>query len=90
MAVERGHSLPIRMVASAPMLVSVINAVLLAVIAALLTFHVGGAGVAVFGVAVFGFIIGLVVQVWYALRAIAKGVKDYEPIFPAAGPATLS
>src|SRR2546423_5844767 len=52
MAVERGHSLPIRMVASAPMLVSVINAVLLAVIAALLTFHVGGAGVAVIGGAV--------------------------------------
>jgi len=82
MAVEPGHSLPIRMIASGPMLISVVNAVLLAAIASLLTIQLGSPGLPALGAGVLGFVIGLVVQIWYARRAISKGVADYQPMFP--------
>jgi len=82
MAVEPGHSLPVRMIASGPMLVSVINAVLLAAIAALGSVQLGLSGLPALAAGVVGFILGMAVQVWYARRAIEKGVRDYEPMFP--------
>jgi small basic protein len=82
MAVEPGHSLPIRMIASGPMLVSVINAVLLAAIASLLTVQLGVSGLAALSAGVIAFVIGVAVQLWYARRAIAKGVANYRPMFP--------
>jgi small basic protein len=82
MAVEPGHSLPIRMIASGPMLVSVINAVLLAAIASLLTVQLGVSGLAVLSAGVIAFVIGVAVQLWYARRAIARGVANYTPMFP--------
>jgi hypothetical protein len=84
MAVEPGHSLPIRMVASGPMLVSVVNAALLAAIGALLAVQLGLTGLSVLTVGLIGLVGGLAVQIWYARRAIRKGVADYEPMF--AGP----
>lgn len=85
MAVEPGHSMPIRMIASGPMLISVINAVLLAAIASLAAVQLGVSGLPALGAGVVGFVLGMAAQLWYARRAIAKGVRDYEPMFPAPG-----
>jgi hypothetical protein len=82
MAVEPGHSLPIRIVASGPMLVSVVNAVLLAATASLLMVQLGVAGLAALAAGALAFVAGLAMQLWYARRAIAKGVADYRPMFP--------
>jgi len=85
MAVEPGHSMPIRMIASGPMLVSVINAVLLAAIASLAAVQLNVSGIPALVAGVVGFVLGMAAQLWYARRAIAKGVKDYEPMFPRGG-----
>jgi hypothetical protein len=90
MAVERGHSLPVRMLASGPMLVSVINAVLLATTGSLLSVQLGAVGLPVLAIGALSFVAGLAAQVWYATRAIAKGVADYEPMFPGPGPSPSS
>jgi hypothetical protein len=82
MAVEPGHSLPIRMIASGPMLVSVINSVLFATVASLAAVQLNISGLTALGAGVMGFVLGMAAQLWYARRAIAKGVRDYEPMFP--------
>jgi hypothetical protein len=82
MAVEPGHSLPIRMIASGPMLVSVINSVLFATVASLAAVQLNISGLPALGAGVMGFVLGMAAQLWYARRAIAKGVSDYEPMFP--------
>jgi len=86
MAVEPGHSMPIRTIASGPMLVSVINAVLLAAITSLLSVQLGISGLPALGAGVLGFVFGMAAQLWYARRAIAQGVRDYEPMFPPGRP----
>ena len=83
MAHERTHSSFVWLMASVPMLVAVMNAVLVAAVAALLALQLGANGVPALGAAAAAFALALAAQWWYATRTIAKGVANYQPMFPA-------
>jgi hypothetical protein len=82
MAHERTHSAFTWLMASVPMLVAVVNAVLVAAIAALLAIQLGTNGVLALGAAAAGFALTVLLEWWYANRTIAKGVVNYQPMFP--------
>ena len=82
MAHEPTHSAFVWLMASVPMLVAVVNGALVAAIAALLAIQLGADAVVALGAGAAGFALAIAAQWWYATRTIAKGVANYEPVFP--------
>jgi hypothetical protein len=86
MAVQPGTSLAVQMLASTPLLVTILNAILAGVILALLGIQLGAeSGIALAAGAV-GFILTVAGFTWYASRDIARAIAEHRPLFP--GPAT--
>lgn len=82
MAVQPQRSRAIQMLASTLMLISVLNSVLLAAIAALLALQLGAGTLGALGAGALGFIVGMATQTWYATRQIAGGARASRPMFP--------
>jgi len=82
MAVQPGTSLIVQMLASTPLLVTVLNGVLVAGILAIVVIQLGGAtGLAVV-VGIIGFIATVGAFIWWAGRDIARVIAEYRPLFP--------
>lgn len=86
MAVQSRTSLPVMMLASTPLLVTVLDGILLAAILALLVLQLGGGTITAVAVGALGFIAMLASFTWYAGRGIARMIAEYQPRFP--GPPT--
>ena len=82
MAVQPGTSMLVQMLASTPLLVTVVDAILAAAILALLVLQVGGGTLVALGVGVIGFVVTLAAFTWYARRDIARARQNYKPLFP--------
>jgi hypothetical protein len=82
MATDPHVSWPVHLMAGTPTVVTVLNAVLLAVIASLVALHLGSGTTLALVVGVLGFVVGFALQGWYATRGISRGVADYRPQFP--------
>ncbi len=86
MAIEPRTPILVQMIASSPMLISVVNAVLAGGIAALLTMQLGGeAGLAI-GVGVVAFFGAMAASMAYARRDMTMSRERFQPIFPSANP----
>ena len=84
MAVQPGTSLLVQMLASTPLLVTMLNGVLAAGIVGLIVLQLGGAtGVAV-GLGIVTFVVVVAGFIWYAGRDIARVIAEYRPLFPGA------
>jgi hypothetical protein len=82
MAVQPGTSLAVQMLASTPLLVTILNAVLAGVILTLAAIQMGAeSGIALTAGAV-GFILTVAGFTWYASRDIARGIAEHQPQFP--------
>ena len=86
MAFLPGTSLLVQMVASTPLLVTVLNAVLAAAIVALLVLQVGGTTLLALALGAVGFIAIIAWFTWYANREIKGLIAMNPPLFP--GPTT--
>ena len=86
MAFLPGTSLLVQMVASTPLLVTVINAVLAAAIVALLVLQVGGTMLLALALGAVGFVAVIGSFSWYANRQIQGLIALNPPLFP--GPTT--
>jgi hypothetical protein len=82
MAVQPGTSLLVQMLASTPLLVTIIDGVLVAAIVALLVIQLGGAIPLALLLGVLGFVGAVGGFVWYAGRDIAQTIETYQPMFP--------
>jgi hypothetical protein len=81
-----GTPMIVQMLASSPMLISVLNSVLIGAIVALLTLQLdGGTPVAVAG-GVIGFVVGMAAFLAYARREITAVRTHFEPRFPTKAP----
>lgn len=70
--------------AATPVVIGIVNAVLAAVIAALVGFQLGGMPIALV-LALAGFVVVAAGQFWYAARDIRRGQADLHPLFPSPG-----
>jgi hypothetical protein len=86
MAIRPRTSMLVQMLASTPLLVTVLNAILVAAIMALLVTQLGGDIGLALVLAMVGFVVAVGAFVWYARRDIARAVAEYAPKFPAAPP----
>jgi small-conductance mechanosensitive channel len=82
MAAQPRTSMPVQMIASTPMLVTVIDAILVAAILALLALQLGTTTVPALVLGFVGFIATLGAFFWYAGRDIARAMAEYKPLFP--------
>ena len=71
------------MVAGTPTVVTILNSVLAGVIASVAAVRVGFGTSATLGVGVLGFAVAMVLQEWYAQKAIAKAQFGQHPLFPS-------
>lgn len=83
MGIEPTLSMGVQMLASTPMLISVLNAVLLAAIGALAALQLGAAVELALGIAAIGFVVGMAGHQWYAVREISRAWHQHEVLFPA-------
>jgi hypothetical protein len=82
MALQPGTSMVVQMLASTPLLVTMLNGVLAAAMVALLVIQLGGAtGLAIVS-GIVAFIVVVVGFAWYARRDIARVIATYQPLFP--------
>ena len=86
MAIRPRTSMLVQMLASTPLLVTVLNAILVAAIMALLVTQLGGDIGLALVLAMVGFVVAVGAFVWYARRDIAWAIAEYAPKFPAAPP----
>jgi hypothetical protein len=86
MAVQPGTSLLVQMLASTPLLVTIIDGVLVAAIIALLVIQLGGAVSLALLLAAAGFVVTLGGFTWYAGRDIARIIAAHRPMFPSERP----
>jgi len=82
MAVQPRTSLLVQMLASTPLLVTMLNGVLLAGIVALLVIQLGGATGLAVALGIVGFVVTVAGFMWYASREIARVIAEYRPMFP--------
>ena len=82
MAVQPGTPLPVQMLASTPLLVTMLNGVLFAGIVSLLVIQLGGATGLAVGLGIVGFVVVVAGFMWYAGRDIARVISEYKPLFP--------
>ena len=81
-AVLPGTPLIVQMLASSPMLISVLNSVLIGAIVAILILQLDGGTLAAVVGGVVGFILGMAAFLAYARREITAVRRDFEPRFP--------
>src|SRR3989475_9533093 len=72
-----------QMVAGTPTVVTILNSVLAGVIASVAAVRVGFATSAALGVGLLGFVVAMVLQEWYAQKAIAKAQFGQHALFPS-------
>jgi hypothetical protein len=82
MAVQPGTSLMTQMLASTPLLVTTIDAVLVAAIVAIAVLQIGGATGIALVLGAGGFLVTLGLFTWYAGRDIARATAEHRPLFP--------
>ena len=82
MGLQPQTSIVVQMVASTPLLVTVINAVLVASIVALLVLQAGGTTILALAFGALGFVATLAVFTWYANRDIKRAIAMNPPLFP--------
>ena len=82
MGIEPNMSMGVQMIASTPMLVSVLNSVLLAAIGALAVLQLGAAVEVALAVAAIGFLVGMAAHQGYAVREIGRAQTQHEVLFP--------
>ena len=85
MGIEPTMSIGVQMLASTPMLVSVLNSVLLAAIGALAGLQLGAGVEIALGVAAIGFLVGMAGHQWYAVQEISHAQREHEVLFPPPG-----
>ena len=83
MGLQPGTSLPVQMIASTPILVSVLNGVLVAAIVALAVLQVGGGTLVSLALGGAGFVATLGLSTLYASRDIRRAIAMNPPQFPA-------
>ncbi len=82
-AVEPHTPMAVQMLASTPMLVTTLNAIIVAAIGSLLMLQLG-AGIAVaLIIGALGFLLTQAFFLWYASRAITRARRAFQPMFPA-------
>lgn len=86
MAFRPGSPMALQIVASTPLLVSVLNATLVATIVALVVLQFGGTTLVAVAVGMVGFVATLAALAWYARREITGMIAANTPLFP--GPTT--
>jgi hypothetical protein len=82
-AMGPGVSLPVQMLASSPLLVSVINGVLGGAIAALATLQLGGSTALAVGLSIVAFALVCLAFLLYARSQIASTSAGFQPRFPS-------
>jgi hypothetical protein len=82
MAVQPGTSLLVQMLASTPLLVTILDGVLAAAIVALVVIQLGGTTGLAVGLGIIGFILVVAAFAWYAGRDIARVIAAHKPLFP--------
>jgi hypothetical protein len=87
MAARAGTPMPIQMLASTPMLVTILDAILLGAIVALLVLQLGGSVLVALVLAAVGFIGLLGFFAWYARRDIERVAAELSPRFGPDGQA---
>ena len=83
MAMQPGTPLAVQMLASSPLLVSVLDAILVAAIFALLVIQLGGATVPAIVIGAIGFLATFGGFMLYAGRDIARAIAEHQPMFPS-------
>ena len=83
MAVQPGTSMAVQMLASTPLLVTVLNAILVAAIVALLALQLGATTVTALAAGGIGFVITIAISTWYANRDIQRVIASNQPLFPS-------
>lgn len=86
MGIEPTMSIGVQMLASTPLLISVLNSVLLAAIGALAVLQLVAAVEVALGVAAIGFSVGMAAHQWYAVREIGRAQTQHEVLFPPPDP----
>jgi hypothetical protein len=81
-----GTPLIVQMLASSPMLISVLNSVLVGAIAALAMLQLDGGTLAALGAAVIGFAMSMLAFLQYARRQIAAARSSFVPRFATGAP----
>ncbi|MBA2633055.1 MAG: hypothetical protein H0U86_08670 [Chloroflexi bacterium] len=87
MAMQARTSMLVHMLASTPLLVTVLNAILFGAIVALLVLQLGAGTTPALLLGTVGFVATLGAFMWYAGRDIARAMAEYHPKFPAPEPA---
>ena len=82
MAMQPGTPLAVQMLASSPLLVSVLDAILVAAILALLVIQLGGSTLPSILIGAVGFLVTLGGFMVYAGRDIARAIAEHQPMFP--------
>ncbi|HEX5041140.1 MAG TPA: hypothetical protein VFW95_13555 [Candidatus Limnocylindria bacterium] len=82
MATQPETPLLVQMLASTPLLVTILNGVLAAAIIALLVIQLGGANGVAIALGIVGFAGTIAGFTWYARRDIARAIEEYKPLFP--------
>ena len=82
MAFQPGTPLVVQMLASTPLLVSVLDAILVAAILALLVIQLGGSTLPAILIGAIGFLVTLGGFMVYAGRDIARAIREHKPMFP--------
>jgi len=85
MAVQRDTPLLVQMLASTPVLVTLLNGVLAAVIVALVVIQLDGTTALAILMGTVAFIVVVGGFIWYAGRDIARVIAEYKPLFPTEG-----
>jgi hypothetical protein len=83
MGVQPGTPLMVELLASTPLLVTVLNGILAAAILALLVLQLGGATLPALLVGMLGFLVTVGGFTWYAMRDISRVIAMHQPLFPA-------
>lgn len=82
MAQQPGTPLVVQMLSSSPLLVTVLNAILVAAILAILVLQLGGEPLSAIGIGAIGFLLTFVAFVIYARRDIGRAITEHRPLFP--------
>jgi hypothetical protein len=82
MGLQPGTSVAVQMLASTPLLVTVLDAILVAAILALFVLQLGGSTIPALTLGAIGFIAFVGGFTWYARQDIERVVAEYRPMFP--------
>ena len=86
MGMDPALPMPVTLLASAPTLVSVINAVIAASIGAIAALQFGADTAVALGVAAVTFIAVFALEAWYGAREALRRRPEFAPMFPAESP----